>query len=244
MLYKILNANLKSGHGGDFNWENWLGKPTPNIWPVKMCISGYHVTKNPMAHPIMGMRVFEVIATGRGKYNAREEIGVYETITLGAERPDLVPDWWHEVERFVDGLVTMPLLQGGGEIDPLWRMFETAHDAWMETRCSREEIGGIPIEAAWRALRGVSRKAGRIEAWDKALRIASKAATDRNFNVALAIMPGLERDACLMVSALVLSDIQRAHEYLEVAQRHWDVWRRGYGLYSDVGGVFYVYRKV
>lgn len=227
MLYKVLTKDMRSGNGGRFDWTNWVGKPTPAIWPLEMCLSGYHATDNPMRWPIVGMRVFEC-TVGRGEYDPSEDKGVYETLTLGVERPDLVPDWWHEVETFIKSIPSLPL-EPVGEPAPSWRVFATQEAAqeaaqgaaWSETR---EAAWSTARRAAWSAARGAAWSEAREAAWSTGWATTGEAA----------------RDATLMATILVLPE---SFEYRAYAQRRWDVWLRGYGLYADVGGVFYVYQK-
>ena len=46
-LYKVLNMNNESMHGGKYKWE--LRVPTNRIsdWNVRMCACGYHLTDDP-----------------------------------------------------------------------------------------------------------------------------------------------------------------------------------------------------
>ena len=202
------------------------------------------------------MRVFEVVATGDGEYDAYEKKGVYETITLGRERPDLVPDWWHDVERFIWSLPSLPLLRGNGEADPSWRVFETYEEARKCGGTKDEDIlHQYPQEQV--LLLEVARATGRIGAWSMARRAAEKAALaliqSSETPEILMLLSGITHSIITKAISLALTGAHfkvyqvftkyRFKRTLAVIRRRWDVWQRGYGLYSDVGGVFYVYRK-
>jgi hypothetical protein len=99
--YKILSADLKSMHGGNFDWSDYLpdgenpGKWTPEIEPV-LCESGWHVTP----YPCMWIRrdsdrVFEVETAGDPVHQC---IGAIEKVCFRSVRlvrdvtSDHVPD--------------------------------------------------------------------------------------------------------------------------------------------------------
>lgn len=68
--YKVIGADNKSCHGGDFDWTGYLprnGKPggwTPKIENIVACERGYHVTKYWNMWYKDGCRVFECEADG------------------------------------------------------------------------------------------------------------------------------------------------------------------------------------
>ena len=68
--YKIISADNKSCHGGDFDWTDYLpkdgepGKWTPRIENVVACKSGYHVTEYWNMWYEEGCRIFECEVDG------------------------------------------------------------------------------------------------------------------------------------------------------------------------------------
>jgi hypothetical protein len=68
--YKVISADNKSCHGGDFDWTAYLpkgkkpGKWTPRIENVVACKSGYHVTKYWNMWYEAGCRIFECEVDG------------------------------------------------------------------------------------------------------------------------------------------------------------------------------------
>lgn len=68
--YKVIGADNKSCHGGDFDWTAYLpngkkpGKWTPRIENVVACKSGYHVTKYWNMWYEEGCRIFECEVDG------------------------------------------------------------------------------------------------------------------------------------------------------------------------------------
>lgn len=135
MWYKVLTSGLKSAHGGAFDWTEYVGsgKRTPRVDDVALCERGYHATTDPMRWPVVGMRVFEAVVDGPPVERWGDK-GVWGTMGLGAEHPELVPDWWHDVEAFVAELPTIPWMQPQGEPDPSWWVFETRVAAWHAAR--------------------------------------------------------------------------------------------------------------
>lgn len=71
VYYKVIDANNRSCHGGDFDWTPYLpkgkrpGKWTPAIENVEICVTGYHVTQYwNMWYPVSDVRIFECNVKG------------------------------------------------------------------------------------------------------------------------------------------------------------------------------------
>lgn len=58
-LYKVLNMNNESMHGGAYKWE--LRVPTNRIsdWNVRMCACGYHLTDDPFQWVNLPCRIYK-----------------------------------------------------------------------------------------------------------------------------------------------------------------------------------------
>ena len=88
--------------------------------------------------------------------------------------------------------------------------------------------------------------AARKAALDAAFDAARKAAFDVALGAARKAALGVARkaafDAALLAHLLVVDDIIDP-VHLDYARQRWAVWQAGYGVFRDVGGVIYGYRK-
>lgn len=88
--YKVIGADNKSVHGGDFDWTEYLpkgdepGKWTPEIREVVPCQSGYHVTEFWNMWYGENYRVFECEVRGEGKSD--DSVGVMDKMTFSSIR--------------------------------------------------------------------------------------------------------------------------------------------------------------
>ncbi len=84
--YKIISADNKSCHGGDFNWAAYLpngkkpGKWTPRIENVVACKKGYHVTKYWNMWYEEGCRIFECEVDGVVVAAGESVVGVVDKV--------------------------------------------------------------------------------------------------------------------------------------------------------------------
>ena len=248
MWYKVLTRDLYSAHGGDFDWFDYVGRPNkraPHIRDVAICDRGYHATTDPMRWPVVGMRVFEAVVPGE-PVETRDDKGVWPTMGIGAEHPELVPDWWHDVEAFVAELPRLPWLEPQGKPDPSWYVFDTYEMAQDAVSGKRRDIAwGKALDAAREAARVAMRGAARNAAWKAAWGLLRGVV----FLVSQQIARGAGLDAALWTSILVCKGLPLAQEHIDHARARMDVWRRGYGVLCDasdvygVEGTLYVYRK-
>ena len=102
------------------------------------------------------------------------------------------------------------------------------------------------LDAAFGAARKATLDATLGAASDAALDAASDAASDAArkaaFDAALGAARKAAFDAALLARLLVVDDIIDP-VHLDYARRRWAVWQAGYGVFRDVGGVIYGYRK-
>ena len=171
MWYKVLTSDLKSAHGGKFDWSEYVGQPdkrTPRIDNPEICRCGWHFTTAPMKWPVIGMRVFEAVTDGPPSASLKDK-GVWPTGGLGSERPELVPDWWHDVEAFVAELPSWPWMQPQGDPDPSWEVLPTIDEAWVAARSAARWAGHHGM-AAWAAAWVAARDAaGDARLWSQVL---------------------------------------------------------------------------
>ncbi len=263
--YKVLTSDLQSAHGGAFDWSGYVGQPTkrtPARKKVAICESGYHATIDPMRWAIVGMRVFEAVVDG-DPIETQEDKGVWPTMGLGLERPELVPSWWHDVEAFVTELPTWPWMQPQGDPDPSWKVFPTsaeARDAARDAeRNAKRDVTldvvdavldakhctavNMACHASWDVAGNVARDLAWAAARDAARDAAGDAAWDEAWDVARAAICDASWDAALWAQVLVCSGLPLAQRHIEHARARMEVWRRGYGLLGALDGVLYVYER-
>jgi len=225
-LYKVTGPNGESIHGGTFTYDlptlnddgTWApGEWTPKIESVRVCHRGYHLTTDYVKWLKLGCLIWT--AEGRGGEDTEDDKTAFgeSRCLAGVDKPQ----WWSDVESFVDTIPDIPYFQPQGDPDPSWNVFDTWAAAWDAARAG-------DAARAWAAARDA--------AWDAARDAAGDAAGD----AALLAAAG---DAALLAQCLTVADlIDTAH--LDHVTARLDVWKRGYGLLCDVDGVFYVYRKV
>ena len=262
MWYAVLTRDLDSAFGTNINWRLYIENPQrrpPIVGDVRLYDRGYRATTDPMKTPWLGMRVFEV-DVDEPPVKSANGIGMWSTMGLGRERPDLVPGWWHKVETFLDEVRRFPWLDPQDDPLPSWRLFETR----------REAIGGAGdalFSSAWRAARNSSYRiravaeresaaAGRVRAFNMACDIAHTRALVSASDTLCDLDPKLEvaldaaRDITAWAAVLVCDDLNLPPRYVEHAARCLDAWRRGYGvlgvfgLFRSLNGTLYVYKGI
>ncbi len=227
--YKVTDANLRAAHGGAYQYT--IGEWTEPIPDPAICAHGYHTTSDPMQWPVIGMRVFACETRDDGDH--RDDKQVHGSIRLTTERPDLVPDWWHEVERFVASINDVRWFDPQGDPDPAWRVFPTRAAAWDAARTTdwgsaRTTDWGSAWDAGRAAAQDAGRAAARDAAWDAAGAAAWAAAWAAGLMAQIAVCNGLPLD----------------QRHIDHARARWEVWQRGYGLLCDVDGQLHVYRRI
>ncbi|MCA1670326.1 MAG: hypothetical protein LC793_23680, partial [Thermomicrobia bacterium] len=123
--YKVL-VDGKSAHGGDYAWSLPHGeKPgqwTPTIAHPRICETGWHLTTAPMRWAKIGMQVYAA-QPGAIRDHKGDKIVTTRTRLL-REAPEMTPDWWRAVERFVtEEIPAVPWFQPDGDPDPAWKVF-------------------------------------------------------------------------------------------------------------------------
>lgn len=252
--YKVLTNDLKSGHGGTFDWSRYVGCPekrAPVIEDVAICRRGYHATTDPMQWAIVGMRVFEAVVDGPPADTSKDK-GVWPTMGLGYERLELVPTWWHGIEAFIAELQTFPWLQPQGEPNSEWLVFGSRDDA---SDAAAEVLWSMHWGAVWDSAHEVAWEAASEAGLVGALDIAGDVVWEETRSMVrghkvsdIQYAGGLvacdaARDAALWARMLICSGLPLAQRHIEHARARMEVWRRGYGLLCDVDGVLYVYER-
>jgi len=266
--YKVLTADLHSAHGGDFDWSEYVDHPekrTPPMEDVSICERGYHATTEPMRWGIVGMRVFEVVVDGE-PVDVSFDKGVWPTMGLGKECPELVPGWWHDVEDFVAELTSIPWLCPQGDPDPEWEVLgpleavryvmprplidESWYAVWKATRLA---TGDKALCLMGDMTRSEACRAGAAIAYDAAWGAVWDVVWDTKWNVEISAAPYPERlardiamhaanDASLWVRVLACTDPPLDQRHIDHARERMDIWRRGFWLLGYEHGIPYVCR--
>jgi hypothetical protein len=265
LSYKVLAKDGTSAHGGQYQYTlphftddgDWKpGTWTDEIDDPIICRRGYHLTVDPMQWPVVGMRVFSAEGDPATPVDTRENKSVYPRVRLLAEHPDMVPEYWHNVERFItEDIPAVPWFQQIGTVNPAWVHIvrPTWNEAWrtafaatgsrMEGKNSawarasdvslgtRDSTMGESYSVAWEKVTGMIQAAIGV-AWDGHLDSSS------GFEVSWAA----SQDAALFTRIQCLGyDIKIDERHRQHARDRWAVWQAGYGLIGDVNGILYTY---
>ena len=232
-LYKIL-VNGASCHGGDLKWS--LPKNgNPGAWhevkgDLKICEKGIHLTTERFKWYKWGCSVYEAEA---------EDIISWEEDKCVARKVRLLkevkhPKWWTDCEGWIATLKDIAWLKPDGKPKKEWKLFETrgaAKNAAMDAArdVSRDTAGNAAWAAVWTAAWDAAGDAAWVAAWDAAGDAAGDAAWDT----------ALYTRGIFICDGLPLAEKHKTH-----IKKRMEVWQKGYGLWGDINGVFYVYKKV
>lgn len=248
--YKVLGPDGASAHGGSLAWSLPTraegGAWTPGEWhevagAIALCRNGLHLTADPMQWPIVGMRVFAAEAAGDSATGADDK-SAHRRARLLHETPELVPEHWRRVERFVlTELPGVPWCQQVGTVDPSW-----AHHAGRTWRAIRAAIRAASRDAIELAIEDAIRVAGRDASWDAitdAIWDEIEAASGAASGIVIAeAMWAASRDAILYCAAERLgADLAIAERHRERVRARWAVWQAGYAVLGDVDGALSTY---
>jgi hypothetical protein len=259
-LFKVLVGG-SSCHGGDLGWP-LPTKTKPGKWveisgDLQICRRGIHLTKEPTNWLKVGCSIYEAEAKGIAKWEGDKCVCSSARLVREVE----VPAWWKKSEAFIATIKDVPWMKNA-EPEPQWRVFDTRDAAWNAARDAARAAAG---NAAGNAARNAARDAARDAAGDAAWNAARDAAGDAAWNAARDAAGDAARDAawnaardaawnaagdaawdaaweCLVNH--LCADLKLAKKHRTAMSDRWKVWTSGYGLYAEVGGVFYVYRKV
>jgi len=235
---KVLSPDNLACHGGEFDYTDYLpqgdepGPWLPDREPV-LCASGWHwcTPESLMRHwAVANMRVYEAEPSADVTGLTDDGKCVSSSGRLLREYP--LPEWWTEAMRFVnEELPNVPWMQRVGPVDPAWRVFPTLRAVRSATNQSRADTPWWRT-AEYGAILALNhgRSAARLEILNAVSNTVSGWPTS---------------DADLYAGMrYVCNELAENRSFIAYSETRWEVWRRGYGLYSDVDGVLHVYEKV
>ena len=242
IYYKSVMPNGCAWYDGKTKWTK---KPMPRILgnDTGPCGIGYHLAKTPEA------------AIGYGRFPCRLAIAEpcghivgedHEKIRVTSARivrwiPK--PKWVKETERFLATIPGVKWMSLEGDVDPAWRVFDTHASAHASARASAYDDSAY--DSAYASACGSACGSARASARASACASAYHAsAYDSACASAYDSACASARDSALMAAMCVCSDLPLDQKHRDHAKARWDVWKRGYGLLCDVGGILFVYRRI
>ena len=237
------------------SWGNMIwslpknGKP--GAWhevkgDLKICEKGIHLTTKPFNWYRWGCTCYEAEA---------QDIITWEKDKCVARKVRLIkevkhPKWWADCEGWVNTLKDIAWLKPDGKPKKEWMLFETMDAArvaaWDAARVAARDAAGVTAwDAAWDAARVAARVAAGDAARDAARDAAGDAAGDAARAAAWDAAWTAARDAALYTRGIFICDGLKLEDSHKVhIRKRMEVWQKGYGLYCDINGVLYCYKKI
>jgi hypothetical protein len=162
---------------------------------------------------------------------------------------EIRPVWLRRVNSFIQSISGVKFFVGHGKVSRKWKRFPARAAAGDAARAAAWAAAWDAAgDAAWDAARDAAWDAARAAAWAAARAAAGAAAWDAAGaaarDAARDAAGDAAGDAALVVRCLLVADLESFDKkHMRQAMRQWNVWREGYGRYTDVDGVFYVYEK-
>jgi hypothetical protein len=248
--YKVL-VDGKSNHGGNLEW--YLPKNgKPGKWhsvkgKISKCSNGLHLTEKPYEWFKWQCDIY--IAEGKGSNEGDEIKTAFRSARL-IKKIDK-PKWLTNAEKFVKEIVDAKWFCNGKlPKTKKIKMFEARSSA---RSSARDAVGAAAWDAAWDAARDAVWAAARDAAWDAARSAVGDAvgAATRDAVGAAAwdaarsavgdAARSSARDAELMAQCLIAG---LTGKHFDHAKLRWSIWEAGYGVYCDVNGILYCYKKL
>jgi hypothetical protein len=245
-MYKVL-VDGKSNHGGNLEWD--LPKNgNPGKWhsvkgKISKCSNGLHLTEKPYEWFKWGCDIY--IAEGKGQKEGDESKIAFRSARL-IKKIDK-PEWLNNAEKFVKEIINVKWFCNGKlPKNKKIKMFETrdavrdaaSAAAWDVARAVAWDDARA---AAWAAARDAARDDARDAARDVARDVARAVASAAARDVASAAASAVAEDAALMAQILI-SELKGKH--FVHAKLRWSIWEAGYGVYCNVNGILYCYKKL
>ena len=175
-LYKVLNADGSTFHGGSGAWPLPNGKPgkwMPKIKKIEPCKRGYHVLKPEMLIQWLGPAIFEVETRGKEIWQDNKGVAEQARLVRRLER------WNDQTERLfacdcAEAVVKLAKDERSANAIRVARRFAFG----LATGTERDAARAAARDAAWDAARAAARDAAWAAAWDAAWAAARAAAGD------------------------------------------------------------------
>ncbi len=243
MYYKVLDKNNQAIYQG-FDYTPYLdGTWTPRVKDTIICKRGYHGTTDPMQHPYIGMKVYFI--KGKGAGDAQDDKRVFESISIQEERPEMVPQWWHNVEDFIEGLKDVPWGVPQCEPKDNWVMLNSGENAGDdEAWNSHFEVWDSHFVVAWRASWIMARGAAEVTTWRAAGNglVAARKAARKAARIAAGKAWTEIESVALRAGLLVCDGLYIPQEHVDFIEGLWDVCRNGYFCCGYKDGKYLVYK--
>ena len=131
---------------------------------------------------------------------------------------------------FIAGMKDIRWLDNHGEIPDGVKVFETRSEA-------RDAAWDIARDATWNAARDTAWRTVRDAVGNAARRAARDSIGNAARNAAW--------DAALYANVLfTCAGLNIDQRHIDHVKKRWSVWEAGYGIYCDVGGVLYCYKRI
>jgi len=151
------------------------------------------------------------------------------------------PGWLRKPQKFINSISKIKWFENHGKIDPKWKVFETWEDA------ADYGADSVAYYAAFWAGRKAAEKAALYAAYYAAGSTAGDAAYSAAYypaNDTAGWAAGeADRDASLRARILICASLDLDPKHIQHTKDRWDVWQKGYGLFGDLNGTLYVYKK-
>jgi hypothetical protein len=255
VYYKSLRPDLCSFYDPGFRWkEKGITKVTKVDKNSAPCGIGLHLSKS-IESVFIGskfpVRIFEAKVVGEifGQDNTKIRTNAAK---LGKEIE--LPKWIKSINKFMSSISKINFLDNHGCPKKEWKLFntrdaacnaayDTAYDAAHDA--ARNAAYNAAYDAAHDAAYDAARNAAHDAAYDAAHDAAHDAACDAAGYAAGYAAHDAACDAGLLAKCLITCDKKNSKKnYLDYARKRWEVWKQGYGLYEDINGVFYCYKKL
>jgi len=156
-------------------------------------------------------------------------------------RPLCVPKWFRKTRELMASVGNTLCLQNDNLPNRKWLLFETRDDAKNAT-ISRDFSYNFAYDISQKTISVALRKAVSYTTYG-VFKFVHELFPDVLHQSKLDyIRKDMTKDLLLLLQCFCVSD-KLDRKILRYARRRWKVWQKGYGLYGDINGKFYVYKK-
>jgi len=154
-------------------------------------------------------------------------------------RGNCIAPWWVKTQKLIKQIEKIKWFDNHAKPLKAWKLFETGDAAraaaWSAARAA---AGAAAWSAAWSAAGAAAwsaaKAAARAAAWSAARAAAGAAA----WSAARAAAGAAE-----LLARMYVSEFDSDNKHYQHALKRWEVYERGYGVYCDINGELYVYKR-